>query len=218
MALNVCCGRHSPRVTVPCILKVTTPCGPCPPTDTRYTYNDQFQLTNATRDDGSGLRWEYDAQGRTTASYRIGNDGSERLIKEQVYEPDTTQASTYNAQPLIVRYPSVNNTGWQHHEVLIDYNDDGLPTQITERGFAPTTQTTAATGNSQQAQGPPPIIGYEPIERSTSLTYENGRITQIDGHALMWQILCLFVMQHPMKKKIQQISHTKLIRATRLAI
>ena len=65
--------------------------------------------------------------------------------------------------------------------MLIDYNDDGLPTQITERGFAPTVQTTADTGESQQAQGPPSIIGYEPIERSTSLIYENGRVTQIEG-------------------------------------
>ena len=65
--------------------------------------------------------------------------------------------------------------------MLIDYNDDGLPTQITERGFAPTVQTTADTGDSQQTQGPPVVISYESIERSTSLTYENGRITQIDG-------------------------------------
>ena len=157
-------------------------CASCPPTDTRYTYNDQYQLTDAKRDDGSGLRWEYDTQGRTTASYRIGTDGSERLIKELVYEvPDATQPSTYNARPVAIRHPSVNSAGGQHHEVLIDYNDDELPTQITERGFAPIVQSTADTGDSQQAQGLPAVIGYEPIERSTALTYENGRITQIDG-------------------------------------
>jgi len=157
-------------------------CATCPPTDYSYNYNDQFQLTDAKRGDGSGLRWEYDALGRTTASYRIGTDGSERLIREQVYEAhDIADVRSFSHRPIIIRYPSVSTNESERHEVLIDYNDDGLPNQLTERGFAPIVQATAVTSDSLQAYRPPAVVGYEPIERITSFSYDDGRLTSIDG-------------------------------------
>jgi len=157
-------------------------CVTCPPTDYNYSYNDQFQLAEATRGDGSGVRWEYDEQGRTTASYRRGSDGSERLMQEQVYEvPDTTQANTNSTRPIAIRYPSVSKLNGEHHEMLLDYNEDGLPVQITERGFTPKLQEIVTEDGSSQSQDLPTVIGFEPIERVTSLDYENGRITSIDG-------------------------------------
>lgn len=158
-------------------------CATCSPTGYHYTYNEEYQLTDATRIDGSGMRWEYDTQGRTTATYRIGTDGTERLIQELVYAEgsDSALVNTNNARPIAMRYPSVSSNSGDRHEVLIDYSEEGLPVQITERGFSPTVQVNVVSDNAHRIQEPPSVISYEPIERSTSFEYENGRIARIDG-------------------------------------
>ena len=110
-------------------------------------------------------RYFYDKLGRTQKTTITPKDEDERLVARYEYAGNQTR-------PALIARPSVNKEG--EHITQITYNDDQLPVAITEKGFSPlfshTTGNTEDTGNS-----------FEPIERTTKLSYTNGNLSTIDG-------------------------------------
>ena len=150
-------------------------CKTCPPVNKRYTYTDDYQLSQAhdTRD-STARRWTYDEYGRTVNIYLTGTDGIEKWISRYVYADDnaTTGANNYSTRPSHIVRASINPEG--EHRLSISYNDEGLPVSITENGFTPQLSTTSSSDA-------PAITGFEPIQRTTTLGYIDNRLTRIDG-------------------------------------
>ena len=143
-----------------------TGCSTCPAPNRRYTYNQQYQIeTISATKTGAVTRYSYDKLGRTQKTTITPKDEDERLVARYEYAGNQTR-------PALIARPSVNKEG--EHITQITYNDDQLPVAITEKGFSPlfshTTGNTEDTGNS-----------FEPIERTTKLSYTNGNLTTIDG-------------------------------------
>ncbi len=151
-------------------------CSRCPPPGYSYSYTGDFQLREARNENGLTTRWEYDDKGRATAVFQAASDGTERLQRQLTYGDTGTSGS--NEKPSIIGYPSINPDA--QHTVELTYNNDGQTIRITERGYSPVLD---ATNNNREDElsGAPEIMGYEPIERSTTLTYSEGRISSIDG-------------------------------------
>ena len=156
-----------PKVSQSLLLSSEGPgCTTCPAPNKKYTYNNQYQLTSATdTKTGAVTRYSYDKLGRTQKTTITPKDEDERLVARYEYAGNQTR-------PALIARPSVNKEG--EHITQITYNDDQLPVAITEKGFSPlfshTTGNTEDTGNS-----------FEPIERTTKLSYTNGNLTTIDG-------------------------------------
>ncbi|MCU7905165.1 MAG: DUF2235 domain-containing protein [Candidatus Thiodiazotropha sp. (ex Epidulcina cf. delphinae)] len=132
-------------------------CSPCGQGDVSYRYNARLQLTELATRDGITRRYEYDAQGRTTAVTRQTADSAPRRIARYEYADETA------LQPSALIRPSVNPTG--ERRIDYRYNPRGQTTQITERGYRP------------ESDG-----GYTPIQRTTRLRYDpDGNLSRIDG-------------------------------------
>ncbi len=147
-------------------------CASCPPVGMTYTYTDDFQLSEARHFSGKSRRWEYDDHGRTTASYQIGTDSSERLINRMKYDVGVSFAGT---RPAEVSVRSVNPAGAR--TTTVTYNTDGQPVAVTEKGFKPILHPHTTT----DANSAPTVVDYEPIKRTTSFEYQDGQLIKIDG-------------------------------------
>ena len=148
-------------------------CVTCPATGLNFTYDDQGRLIevaknslgNATGQDSNTYR--YDDQGRLVEIRRIDVGGNDELVQRYEF------ADASSLVPVRTHYPSVNPNG--ERVVEIEHNDQGLPLRVTERGWAPL--------GTRLAQGPNDADGgsFEPIERTTTLSYEQGRLVAMDG-------------------------------------
>jgi len=165
--------RRHPPSGASLLLSATGPgCATCPPTGRRYTYTDDARLATATRldDDGATLverRYTWTADGRLAALHERGADGIERLLERRKYAPGIER-------PVLVERPGMNGAGV--HALETAFDADGLPTSITERGYAPVVAATA-----REAAAPIEPVTFEPIERTTRFTYTDGHLTAIDG-------------------------------------
>ncbi|MEE9322518.1 MAG: RHS repeat-associated core domain-containing protein [Granulosicoccus sp.] len=131
-------------------------CSTCPATGYQYTYTTDAQLATSTDAEGRQFLYDYDEQGRLIEQLERSPQGDERLHFRQAFEADSQQ-------PTRVTRPSVNPDGELITE--IDYNHDKQPVRITERGYAPQDDN----------------LRFMPIERSTSMTYSEGKLIEIDG-------------------------------------
>ena len=148
------------------LLSATGPgCATCPPTGIQYEYDSSKQLTRITRDSGEIVDYQYDDQGRIISfSHSAKGTAPNEAARWTRYEYKGT-----STQPSLISRPSVNIDG--EHQVEITYNQEGLPTNYTEHGFAP---LYLAGAKSEP-------IAFEPISRTTRLKYKNGLISELDG-------------------------------------
>ncbi len=156
-------------------------CSNCPAVGMTYTYTDNFQLSESRHTSGRGKRWEYDDLGRTIASYIIGTDGSQRLIQRLSYELSADDTA-HSSRPRSIETNSVKPGDYRRVE--LSYNPEGQPVEIKASGFKPEINPVdrAAITDAESESGPVAvIIGYTPIERTTSFAYSEGRLTEING-------------------------------------
>lgn len=132
-------------------------CVTCPPAGMSYAYNEQFDLVSAMDKNGDRKEYAYDDVRRLIEISQHLANGTKRTIAHYAYAGDS-------ARPISIAQPSVNPDG--DHIILLEHNADGLTTSITELGYAPTDTTSSV---------------FTPIERTTRLTYQDGRLISVDG-------------------------------------
>ena len=141
-------------------------CITCPPTGFSYAYDEQGRLLSRTRN-GQGTavgvgntRYVYDAQGRMSEIWHSDEFAQERLSERLEYDGQSLLPAR--------RYtPSINPDALQVTET--ERNAQGLRVQMVERGFAPEVNASGV------------ITGFTPIERTTRLAYDEGRLVSLDG-------------------------------------
>ncbi len=161
--------RHAPSGASLLLTADGPGCRSCPPTGRRYEY-DGARLVVETRVGPDGLvlgarRRTHDELGRLVRidDVLVGPDGREveRLVERREYEADTHRVR-------LVAGPSVNPAG--ESSSLTEYDADGLPLRIVERGWSP-----------EYPDGADVPSGYAPIERTTTFERIDGRLIAIDG-------------------------------------
>lgn len=147
-------------------------CSVCPETNKQYSYNANYQVESVTDRSGKATSRSYDQQGRLTDVYTTASDGTTEHSLHLEYEGFS---STVN----LISKLSVNPDG--RHEVRKTFNSDMQPVKIVERGFTPILNQTTTPSSNDRSNPISTRLGYQPIEKVTSLVYENGLITEIDG-------------------------------------
>lgn len=133
-------------------------CATCPRANMRYTYTDDNQLSVTTDPAGTERHYHYDDAGRLSQIDIVSDFGSQRVVEQRFeYEND-------DIRPVRVFRPSVNPDG--EHSVEVRYNNNRLPIEVTESGFAPIAESEDR---------------FSPISRTTRFEYEQERISLIDG-------------------------------------
>ena len=143
------------------VLRIDGPgCDTCGRGDVEYAYNDQYQLTQIKQKDGSTTDYAYDDKGRTTGITQHNTNNTQQTPTTLAYEYDG------RLQPSAIVKASINPNA--KHRTELTYNPQGQPTELTEKGYRPSTGKT---------QG-----GFEPIARTTTLSYNpQGDLIDIDG-------------------------------------
>ncbi len=143
------------------VLRIDGPgCDSCGRGDVEYAYNAQYQLTQIKKKDGSTTDYAYDDKGRTTGITQHNTNNAQQAPTTLAYE------YAGRLQPSAVVKASINPNG--QHRTELTYNPQGQPTQLTEKGYRPSTGKT---------QG-----GFEAIARTTHLAYNaHGDLIAIDG-------------------------------------
>ena len=153
-------------------------CSSCPPTGVRWDYDGAGRLIAAVQvgggtaigAPGTATRYAYDEAGRLAEVRRTDAVGTEHLVERREYADGTSLV------PVRLVRPSVNPDGERVTE--IERDERGLVTAVTERGWAP---VLAAHGQQAPTSVHEPT-GYRPIERVTTLTYDDrDRLVAIDG-------------------------------------
>jgi RHS repeat-associated protein len=156
-------------------------CATCGPSNQRYTYNAQGQITRQSQLDAKGqviqsVLTDYDSAGRAVQiSRQRVIDGRDQAPQWQVrYQYANNNANALSQQPSRISRPSV--VPGQEHHISVSYNLLGQITQQTETGFSPLDDKGQVAATPAQASK---------IERTTQYTYSliNDRsvLTEIDG-------------------------------------
>ena len=143
------------------VLRIDGPgCDTCGRGDVEYRYNDQYQLTQLKKKDGSTTDYAYDDKGRTTGITQHNPNIPQQTPTTLAYEYDG------RLQPSAIVKASINPNA--KHRTELTYNAQGQPIQLTEKGYRPSTGKTEG--------------GFEAIARTTTLTYNaQGDLITIDG-------------------------------------
>ncbi len=143
------------------VLRIDGPgCDSCGRGDVEYAYNDQYQLTQFKKKDGSSTDYAYDDKGRTTGITQHNPNNAQQTPTTLSYE------YAGRLQPSAIVKASMNPTAT--HRTELTYNAQGQPTELTEKGYRPSTGKTHG--------------GFEPIARTTTLAYNaHGDLIAIDG-------------------------------------
>ena len=179
--------RRDPDTGAGLLLDALGPgCVSCPITGRHYTYDEKNRLQTTTHvgDDAKPVKrllYTYDERSRLSRIDEVNYDSvgapHKRLLERWEYDGDshriasTIRLSTVNDKSGY----DINNTDdiastQYEHRLDIEFNDEELPTQLTERGYSPVFDLD--TGK---------LTGIQPIERSTQFHYERGKLIEIDG-------------------------------------
>ena len=179
--------RRDPDTGAGLLLDALGPgCVSCPITGRHYTYDEKNRLQSTTHigDDAKPVKqllYTYDERSRLSrideVIYDSTGTGHKGLLERWEYDGDSHRIAS-TIRPSTVTDKSgydINNTGGientqYEHRLDIEFNDTELPIQLTERGYSPVYDLD--TGN---------LTGVQPIERSTQLYYEDGKLIEIDG-------------------------------------
>jgi len=150
-------------------------CASCPPTGMRWEYDEQGRLAEAvvtgkgTARGAGTMQYAHDEQGRLVGVQRIGSDGTVVPVERREY------AHAQDPAPVRIARPSVNPD--QERVTTVERDDRGRVTAVIERGYRPVFTASVATDTSD-ASIP---SAYAPIERTTSLIWKDDDLVGIDG-------------------------------------
>jgi RHS repeat-associated protein len=168
-------------------------CASCGPTNVRYAYNAQGQMTAQTSLTAQGqpiqaTLTDYDQHGRvvsvwsqrySSSASNSSNSSGKLLPQAKVLLQRFEYADANATQPSLIAAPSV--IAGKEHTIRISYNAKGQPIQVTESGWAPDVLALQAGGKDIPAPATQPVA----ITRSTVYSYSviNGKslLTQVDG-------------------------------------
>ncbi len=141
-------------------------CTTCPITGFNYDYDDAGRLLSKTRNkQGTAIgvhntRMVYDEFGRVIERWVSDEFAQEKLSERLEYDGQSVQPYRRYA-------PSLNPDAEQLTE--IERDEQGLVTRITMRGFTPQLDASGV------------ITDFTPIEHTTRIGYESGRMVSLDG-------------------------------------
>ena len=142
-------------------------CATCAETGFEYIYDDQGRLLSAMKTGlgnavgTDGLSYRYDEQGRLAEIRRIDEFGDDELVERREF------ADAQSLLPVRTYLPSVNPTG--ERVIEIERGNRGLPLRVVERGWEPSGIDLTDTNT------------FTPIERTTTLTYQENQLSTVDG-------------------------------------
>lgn len=155
-------------------------CTTCPHTGISYSYDEQGRLVSAantgagnTKTPG-GTSYRYDDNGRLTEIHRVDVTGISTLVEQRFYEGNASE-------PVRITLPSIASGQVKSTEFV--YDEHRLPVAITETGFSPSVPRPAGAQlySAQLESIAKGEIRYEPIQRTTTLNWDEGRLMTIDG-------------------------------------
>ena len=174
--------QQPPGNPLPMLLSSTgAGCVTCPATGLKYSYDKLGRVVNRTHTGqgnavGAGsIIYSYDEQSRHFESRTVNAVGVESLVERFEYE------NTTSLLPKRRYLPSVNPD--TERTIETTYNARGQALTITEHGYSPVVSLTdnLAVNVTNFDSIHSSIDGFAPIERTTRLTYEEGRLIEIDG-------------------------------------
>ena len=155
-------------------------CATCPPMGYDYTYDERGRLvTSTSHGQGSNTLpgvtdYQYDDKGRITDIHHTDAADVRRLVERREYEG-------VSLLPVRVSSPSINNG--ELKSIEFTFNNEQLPVAVTETGFAPVVERPESERvTSAQLQSIiDGTITYKPVQRTSTLAWEAGKLVSVDG-------------------------------------